>query len=150
MLVNQHYIKHIQSREQSRDRHNIQIGNRTGLFIREYKQSVARLQLIANIRQICVSHHYMFYVVISDHNYHLIAMEIVSSIQNIHLSPSLCVTTSSRQLGSLLLTWFRSLELFSALAPVGDCVDVITRILPVLFGGMEHQAIRTQRPGGFP
>ena len=65
--------------EQGQERR--QIGNRAGLFIREYKQSVATLQLIiTNITQICVSHHYMFYVVISDHNYHLIAMEIVSSI----------------------------------------------------------------------
>ena len=67
--------------ERRQAQHNIQIGNRAGLFIREYKQSVATLQLIAaNITQICVSHHYMFYVVISDHNYNLIAMEIVRSI----------------------------------------------------------------------
>ena len=66
--------------ERRQAQHNIQIGNRAGLFIREYKQSVARLQLIANITQSCVSHHYMFYVVITDHNYHLIAMEIVPSI----------------------------------------------------------------------
>ena len=46
------------------------------------------------------------------------------------------------------LTWFGALKFLPALAPIRDGVDVITGVLAVLLGGVEHQAIRTEGAGG--
>ena len=67
-----------------------------------------------------------------------------------HASSSSKATANNINKEVLFLTWLGPLSVRSALAPIRNTVDIVTRIFTFTFTRMIHQTVRTQLLGGFP